>query len=105
MFGFSTVEVSGNSMAPTYNAGDWLLVRYLSGKEHTLEVGKVYLVEDPLLPGIRLLKRLMQIRSEHGVMRYWVEGDNSQSTDSRAWGWLEQSNLLARVLLRYKKGN
>jgi len=47
----------------------------------------------------------MQSRSEHGVMRYWVEGDNLQSTDSRAWGWLEQNQLLARVLIRYKKGN
>jgi hypothetical protein len=38
-------------------------------------------------------------------MRYWVEGDNLQSTDSRDWGWLEQNQLLARVLIRYKKGN
>ena len=91
-------------MAPTYSAGDWLLVRYLSGKEHTLEVGKVYLVEDPQRPGIRLLKRLMQSRSEHGVMRYWVEGDNPASTDSKSWGWIESEQFLGKVLFRYKRG-
>ena len=104
MFGLSRVVVEGNSMSPTYNQGDWLLVRRFSGQEHRLIIGKLYLISDPIRPGVKLSKRLTQTRIEHGVARYWVEGDNPQSTDSRNWGWLESSQILGQVLLRYKKG-
>ena len=80
------------------------LVRRFSGQEHRLIIGKLYLISDPIRPGVKLLKRLTQTRIEHGVARYWVEGDNPQSTDSRNWGWLESSQILGQVLLRYKKG-
>ena len=105
MIGISRVVVSGNSMSPTYSAGDWLLIRYLSGQEHTLVSGLVYLIEDPTRPGINLLKRLKEVRLENGVTRYWVEGDNLASTDSRQWGWIEKDRFKAKVLLRYKKGD
>jgi len=105
MFAFSTVVVSGNSMLPAYREGDWLLTRSLSGKEHTLKIGAVYLVQDPNRPGVKLLKRLKESRIEHGVIRYWVEGDNPLSEDSRSWGWLEKDQFLARVVLKYRKGN
>jgi hypothetical protein len=51
------------------------------------------------------LKRLKEVRLENGVTRYWVEGDNLASTDSRQWGWIEKDRFKAKVLLRYKKGN
>jgi nickel-type superoxide dismutase maturation protease len=104
MFGLSRVVVEGNSMSPTYNQGDWLMVRRLSGQEHRLKIGKLYLISDPIRPGVKLLKRLTQSRMEHGAIRYWVEGDNPRSTDSRSWGWLDSSQFLGAVLLRYKKG-
>ena len=104
MFGFSTVKVSGSSMSPAYNQGDWLLVRGLSGKEHTLKIGSVYLIQDPNRPGVALLKRVKESRMEHGVLRYWVEGDLLESEDSRKWGWLERDKFLKRVMLRYRKG-
>ena len=104
MFGFSTVKVSGNSMSPAYNQGDWLLVRGLSGKEHTLKIGSVYLIQDPNRPGVALLKRVKESRMEHGVLRYWVEGDLLESEDSRKWGWLERDKFLKRVMLKYRKG-
>ena len=75
MFAFSTVVVSGNSMSPAYQEGDWLIIRNLSGKKHTLKIGAVYLIQDPNRPGVKLLKRLKESRIEHGVIRYWVEGD------------------------------
>ena len=105
MFGLSRVVVEGNSMAPAYKQGDWLIVRRLSGKEHRLKIGKLYLISDPIRPGVKLLKRLTQTRIEHGVIRFWVEGDNPNSSDSRDWGWIDGEQFLAKVILRYKKGN
>jgi signal peptidase I len=90
-------------MLPTFNEGDWLLIRLLRGEKHSLKVGKVYLIEDPKRPGIKLIKRLKQTRMEHGVLWLWVEGDNSGSTDSRSWGWIRCDKFIAQVLLRYKK--
>jgi len=105
MFAFSTVVVSGNSMAPSYRGGDWLIVRNLSGKKHTIKIGAVYLVQDPNRTGVKLLKRLKESRMEHGIIRCWVEGDNPLSEDSRSWGWLETDHLIARVVLKYRKGS
>jgi len=105
MFAFSTVVVSGNSMSPAYQEGDWLIIRNLSGKKHTLKIGEVYLIQDPNRPGVKLLKRLKESRIEHGVIRYWVEGDNPLSEDSRSWGWLETEQFIARVVLKYRKGS
>ena len=105
MFGFSTVKVSGSSMSPAYNQGDWLLVRGLSGKEHTLKIGSVYLIQDPTRPGVVLLKRVKESRMEHGVIRYWVEGDNSNSEDSKKWGWLEDEQFFGKVILKYRRGS
>jgi signal peptidase I len=105
MFGFSTVKVSGSSMSPAYNQGDWLLVRGLSGKEHTLKIGSVYLIQDPTRPGVVLLKRVKESRMEHGVIRYWVEGDNSNSEDSKKWGWLENEQFFGKVILKYRRGS
>ena len=105
MFGFSTVIVSGNSMAPSYNQGDWLIVRNLSGKKHTLKIGMVYLVQDPNRPGVKLLKRLKENRLENGITRYWVEGDSPLSEDSRNWGWIDEKLFLAKVVLKYRSGS
>jgi signal peptidase I len=104
MFGFSTVGVSGNSMSPAYNQGDFLLIRSFSGQPHTLSIGQVYLIQDPNREGVKLLKRLKETQIEHGVVRYWVEGDNKESNDSRSWGWLEADKFVGKVLLRYRKG-
>ena len=50
MFGLSRVVVEGNSMSPAYNQGDWLIIRRLSGQEHRLKIGKLYLISDPIRP-------------------------------------------------------
>ncbi|MFM8191586.1 MAG: S26 family signal peptidase [Candidatus Nanopelagicus sp.] len=104
MFGLSKVVVAGSSMSPAFNQGDWLIVRKLSGQKHRLKIGKLYLITDPERPGVALLKRLKHTRMEHGVMRYWVEGDNPASTDSKSWGWIESEQFLGKVLFRYKRG-
>ncbi len=92
-----TVAVAGDSMAPTYHDGDWLLA--LWGGQ--CKVGQVLIIEREERPGIYLVKRLVRI--EDG--KYWVQGDNPlASTDSRQWGLLNSQEIQGRVLLRYRRG-
>ena len=91
-----TVAVAGDSMAPTYLAGDWLVV-FWGG---AFRKGQVVLVERENQPGVFLLKRVV------GPMeaKIWVEGDNKmESTDSRHWGAIDQDEIVASVLFRFLK--
>ena len=106
---FSTVKVSGSSMSPTFMPGDWLLVKSLGSKSHPLKINQIYLVNDPERPGIKLLKRVKdievnQVAGDKFEHKYWVEGDHPASTDSRKWGWLDESEVISRVVIRYRKG-
>jgi hypothetical protein len=42
---------------------------------------------------------------EHGVVRYWVEGDDPSSEDSKKWGWLAGEQFFGKVILKYRKGS
>jgi len=91
-----TVAVAGDSMAPTFSPGDWLVV-FWGG---AFKRGQVVLVERDDLPGVFLLKRV--IGPLEG--KIWVEGDNKEaSTDSRQWGPISQDEIVATVLFRFMK--
>lgn len=91
-----TVAVAGDSMAPTYMAGDWLVV-FWGG---AFRRGQVVLVERENQPGVFLLKRVVGPLEE----KIWVEGDNkAESTDSRQWGAISQDEIVASVLFRFMK--
>ena len=91
-----TVAVAGDSMAPTYLAGDWLVV-FWGG---AFRKGQVVLVERENQPGVFLLKRVVGPLEA----KIWVEGDNKmESTDSRHWGAIDQNEIVASVLFRFFK--
>jgi nickel-type superoxide dismutase maturation protease len=98
-----TIAVSGNSMSPTYNDGDWLLFRELKvGNSSPLDylVGKVVVIERESYPGVHFIKRIVRLENEG----YWVEGDNrDSSTDSRTWGTLGAAEIVGVILLRYHR--
>ena len=96
---FGTVSVSGNSMQPTYNDGDWLFVRWIDANISGLERKSIIVIERDEQPGIFLVKRIQKFHSG----RYWVEGDSQESTDSRQWGWISPQEIRAKVLFRYWK--
>ena len=86
-------------MSPTYNDGDWLLVKWLEPDQiKQIPLGLVVVVERMDRPGILMVKRLQK---SHGEL-YWVEGDNPQSTDSRRWGWIGESEIVGVVKFRIK---
>ena len=86
---FGTVSVSGQSMQPTFSDGDWLCVRWLHGQTSDLERGAIVVIEREERPGIFLVKRIQKFHSG----RYWVEGDSTESTDSRQWGWISPHEI------------
>jgi phage repressor protein C with HTH and peptisase S24 domain len=101
---FGTVKVAGQSMLPAYRDGDWLLVSWLDSAPGLEAVGnslisKVVVIEREERPGIFLVKRVQKFHAGN----YWVQGDNEESTDLRTWGWIAPSEIVGRVLFRYRR--
>ena len=116
---FKAVEVRGDSMSPNFNDGDWLLFRLLpakskSGKLVGKLVGKVVLIQRHSEIGKDFLqvKRVIQVSDSSGSSKasdaikneIWVEGDNkANSTDSRSWGALDSSEVIGKLIFRYRR--
>ena len=102
--GLRRVKVAGESMSPTYNDGDVLLVKWFTGIESELPLASVVVIERDEMPGVFFIKRIQ--KSHSGA--YWVEGDNripdvaSRMNDSRTWGYIPAHEIRGRVLLRLK---
>ncbi len=88
------VQVHGDSMRPTLEPGDRLLV--LRGAP--LRVGDVVAVGDPRAPARTLVKRV----AARGPAGMTVLGDNAgASTDSRTLGPLAPDAVRGRAVYRY----
>ncbi|WP_392351918.1 nickel-type superoxide dismutase maturation protease [Parasynechococcus sp.] len=89
------IEVKGESMRPTLQAGDRVLVRPLTSASPDVEPGVVVVSWHPTNKEIRLIKRLRR-RDASGL---WLEGDNpDQSTDSRQLGLIPKTCLIGVVV-------
>ena len=108
------VVVRGDSMAPNYNDGDWLLFRLLPaksklGSKANALAGKVVLIQRDSHAGKDFLqvKRVVQVTTDSTIVKkneFWVEGDNkSASTDSRSWGAVDSSEVIGKLILRYRR--
>jgi signal peptidase I len=86
-------------MAPTYKDGDWLCVLWTSQPPNQARLGSIAVIEREDRPGIFLIKRIQKAHAGN----YWVEGDGSESSDSRTWGWITPSEIVGRVLFRYRR--
>ena len=94
-------------MSPNYNDGDWLLFRLLPAKSKANElVGKVVLIQRRSNLGEDFLqvKRVTKVHNDTNETEIWVEGDNKEkSTDSRSWGALDSSEVIGKLVFRYRR--
>jgi len=91
---FSRVEVVGDSMRPTLEPGDRLVL----GRGRRPRIGDLVAVVDPRQPARTVVKRLVAF-SPAGLS---VVGDNpAASTDSRTFGPVAAGAFRGRVIYRY----
>lgn len=82
-------RVAGESMLPTLRSGRLVL----GARTKKIAQGDVVII---LHNGLEKIKRVADIDAED---RLYVLGDNQgQSTDSRAFGWIEAQQVLAKVI-------
>ena len=105
---YASMVVEGDSMEPTYSAGDWLMGRWANYKLtgwNKVSVGDVVVIERDEQPGIFYVKRIKEIR---GVgmdnAAIYLLSDNEAGNDSRQWGWLPVTSIRAKIQFRMRHG-
>ncbi len=99
---YGTVAVAGDSMSPTYEDGDWLVVEWQKDNaDARYLLRQVLVIERESRPGIYLIKRFIRPEGD----KLWVEGDNPLSIDSREWGALAKVEVVGRVLFKVRRAN
>ena len=90
--------VDGNSMTPTLNPGDRVLVDLWTYRNRAPAIGDLVLLDGP--GSVRMVKRVSAGRPSNGF--FHVLGDNPEnSTDSRQYGPLPREAVRGRVFFRY----
>jgi len=103
--------VSGASMEPTFNNGDYLIVDEISYRFEKPQKGDVIIFHYPLDPSKFFIKRIEGLPGDTviengkevvlGENEYYVLGDNrNESLDSRYWGSLPKNLIVGRAILR-----
>lgn len=89
-----TYRIFGDSMLPTLQAGESIIVNRVSYWFHQPKKGDIIALRDPR-DGKVLIKRITKIDGAG----YFVHGDNkTASTDSRVFGMIERSDIIGKVI-------
>lgn len=91
MFSIKIMRVRGQSMFPTLQANDYVVIAKWPGM--SLSTGEIVVVTHPCLATI--IKRIQQ-QSDTGKL--WLAGDNSLSTTSEHIGWVPVSAVKGKVI-------
>lgn len=90
--GLTGFRVEGNSMKPTLEDGDSVLIKPTS---HFL-AGDIVLANHPFKKSVKILKRIESITSDGS---YFLVGDNpSESTDSRTLGAIPEKEIIGKAV-------
>ncbi|HZP57706.1 MAG TPA: S26 family signal peptidase [Dehalococcoidia bacterium] len=95
--------IDGPSMEPAFRAGDRVLAERVTWLLRPPRAGDIAVLRDPEMPRRVLIKRIAEAAGDpRRPQSFVVRGDNSAaSRDSRDFGPVPRSALLARVWGRY----
>ena len=105
LFFFPVVQICGYSMFPTLMDGEFYLGRRVFRKDKC-KFGEIYVFRPPYDDREEryIIKRLSGIKCEGDKVQYYFLGDNSNdSYDSRYYGYVDSSNVVAHIVLK-KRG-
>ena len=105
LFFFPVVQICGYSMFPTLMDGEFYLGRRVFRKDKC-KFGEIYVFRPPYDDREEryVIKRLSDIKYESGKVKYFFLGDNyNDSYDSRYYGYVDSSNVVAHIVLK-KRG-
>lgn len=107
-FVITVVKVDGESMAPTYKPGQYLLALVIPGINY-YAVGDVVILGENPLNKTRIIKRIINVPGESVAYKYeditldqnqyFIEGDNrNHSTDSRYFGPALRKQFAGKII-------
>ena len=101
MFPFRRFRVEDESMRPTLEPGDYVLVNRWAYRVRPPRRGDLVVVRDPELPDRFLVKRVSEASPS---MKISLAGDNARmSRDSRSFGAVPLDRIVGKVWLRLRQ--
>lgn len=96
---FLRYEIAGESMRPSLDPGDFVIVDRAMYRRHLPVKGQIVLARDPRAPQREIVKRVERI-DLHGDL--WLVGDYAKaSTGSETFGAVPANAIIGRVRWRY----
>ena len=96
-FGFAFYHIPSESMSPTLQTGDVILIDTWAYYDHPPQENDILIVKRSANSMV-LVKRLTIIRTEQNQTELFIEGDNQKrSVDSRRFGWISDDYLIGKV--------
>jgi nickel-type superoxide dismutase maturation protease len=98
-FGAKRVVIRGRSMIPALSPGERVLFDRVAYVLEAPRVGDIVLAQHAARPGVRMIKRVAEVRGED---EFVLLGDNpDESTDSRTLGALRRGDIVGRAWFVY----
>jgi len=96
---FRIIKVSGESMSPDFNDGDYVLVSRIPLFFSRVKVNSILVFKSNKYG--TLIKKVSRIDRDHG--NYFFTGINKNSLTSEKIGAINNQNILGTVILHFKK--
>ncbi len=92
-------KITGNSLSPKYNEGDYLIITSIPFVLRSLEPGDIVVFKHPVYG--TMVKQIQNINPQ--TEEIFVVGTHPESTDSRHFGPIPQIWLTGKVLWHIPK--